>query len=405
MKTKTNLLAGLREAISMLQQDGPRTATTRIQQALQGLLLAGARDGNALAPSGLRNVDPAPGGKADPSRVVGFGGGVGGFVPDLLARLGVDPPPNGARFERPAWTPQGHTDTQQDDEPLAPGKFLAGSFTNHAGTRAYKLYLPTTYRGQSLPLVVMLHGCTQNPDDFAAGTRFNALAETTPCLVLYPAQAPSANGSRCWNWFNGMDQQRGQGEPSLIAGMTQEIVATYRVDPAQVYIAGLSAGGAMAVIMGATYPELFAAVGIHSGLPYAAANDLPSALAAMKGAGPPVAYPGLKGKPIIVFHGDRDQTVHPINGDRIVAQSMPPRATMQTISGRAGGGQAYTQRLHEGLDGKILVEQWTVHGAGHAWSGGSSRGTFTDGRGPDASQEMMRFFTTQSKPPAPSPRI
>jgi poly(hydroxyalkanoate) depolymerase family esterase len=285
---------------------------------------------------------------------------------------------------------------QEDVDTLAPGKFLAGSLTNHAGTRAYKLYIPTAYHGQALPLVVMLHGCTQNPDDFAAGTRMNAIAEEKPCLVLYPAQAQSANGSKCWNWFNAVDQQRGQGEPSIIAAMTQEIIKTYHVDPGQVYIAGLSAGGAMAVIMGATYPELYAAVGSHSGLPYAAANDLPSALAAMQGAGTRDANARLNAIPIIVFHGDRDKTVHPRNGDHIMTQTMPQQAAAEVEKGQTRGGHAYTRTAHEDSDGKVVAEHWLVHGAGHAWFGGSRRGSYTDGKGPDASQEMMRFFATQS---------
>jgi poly(hydroxyalkanoate) depolymerase family esterase len=389
MKTSNNLIAGMREAMSLLQQDGPGSATVNIQQTLRGLMPAGARVSDALAPGALRDIAPAQ------FRNAGNAGGASRLVPDLLARWGIDAPLDGPRFELRALTPQ--VDVQQDDRPLAPGNFLAGSFSNHASTRAYKLYVPTAYRGQPLPLVVMLHGCTQTPDDFAAGTRFNTLAEEEPCLVLYPAQAQSANGSRCWNWFSAVDQQRDRGEPSVIAGMTQEIVETYGLDPIRVYIGGLSAGGAMALVMANTYPELYAAVGIHSGVPYAAAHDLPSAFAAMKGAGTPVANECLKGKPIIVFHGDRDDTVHPINSDRIVAQTTPPRGAAQIKKGQAGGGYAYTQTLHEDPDGKVLAEQWTVHGAGHAWSGGSRRGSFTDGKGPDASREMMRFFATQSK--------
>ncbi len=393
MKTYNNLIAGMHEAMSLLQQDGPGAATVRIQQTLRGLMPEGAPFRDDLAPGALRDIDPASSTKADNMA------GASGFVPDLLARLGIDAPADAARFELPTLTRR--IDVQRDDRALARGELLAGSFTNHAGTRAYKLYVPTAYRGQPLPLVVMLHGCTQTPDDFAAGTRFNILAEEEPCLVLYPAQAQSANGSRCWRWFNAADQQRDQGEPSLIAGMTQEIVATYGVDPAQVYIAGLSAGGAMALVMATTYPELYAAAGSHSGVPYAAANDLPSALAAMRGAGAPAANECLKGKPIIVFHGDCDDTVHPINSDRIVAQAMPPRGVTQIHKGQAGGGYAYTRTLHEGPDGEVVAEQWTVHGAGHAWSGGSRGGSFTDGKGPDASREMMRFFVARSKPAKP----
>ena len=165
------------------------------------------------------------------------------------------------------------------------GQFLAGSYTSPAGTRTYKLYIPSGYRGQALPLIVMLHGCTQSPDDFAAGTRMNGLAEEHRCFVVYPAQTPTANGSKCWNWFQAADQQRGQGEPSLIAGITRQIASTYHIDARRVYVAGLSAGGAMAVILGMTYPDLYAAIGIHSGLAYALAHDLPSALAAMQQGG------------------------------------------------------------------------------------------------------------------------
>ncbi|MFC3110524.1 alpha/beta hydrolase family esterase [Undibacterium arcticum] len=389
MKMNEKMFAVMREAASLLQKNGVGAATEKIQQTLRELMPAGARAGNASAPRAMRDINPAPDAKGDNT------GAASGFVPDLLARLGIHAPMDGARFEMPAFAPQ--FDVQEDGSALAPGTFLAGSFTNHAGTRAYKLYVPTAYHGQSLPLVVMLHGCTQNPDDFAAGTRLNAIAEEKPCLVLYPAQAQSANGSKCWNWFNAVDQQRGQGEPSIIAGMTQEIIKTHHVDATQIYIAGLSAGGAMAVIMGTSYPELYAAVGIHSGLPYAAANDLPSALAAMKGAGAPAANARLKAIPIIVFHGDRDKIVHPRNGDHIMTQSMPQHAAAQIKKGQAGAGHPYTQTVHEDADGKVVAEQWLVHGAGHAWFGGSSRGSYTDGKGPDASQEMMRFFSTQSK--------
>ena len=163
------------------------------------------------------------------------------------------------------------------------GEWIAGLYANSAGERAYKLYVPSSYTGQPLPLIVMLHGCNQTPDDFAAGTRMNALAEDQSCFVLYPAQSNTANHSRCWNWFRREDQVRDRGEPSIIAGMTRQILNRYGIDSHKVYVAGLSAGGAMAAVMGVTYPDLYAAVGIHSGLACGSAHDLPSALAAMKG--------------------------------------------------------------------------------------------------------------------------
>ena len=264
----------------------------------------------------------------------------------------------------------------------APGRFIKRSYSNDAGTRAYKTYLPARFHGQSLPLVVMLHGCSQTPDDFAKGTRMNELADQLGFIVVYPAQARSANLSRCWNWFSKRDQHRDDGEPSLIAGITRQVIARYNVDARRVYVAGLSAGGAMAAIMGATYPDLFAAVGVHSGLPYASARDAVSALSAMRSGRTGAAAP-LPPLPTIVFHGDRDTTVHPSNGTCGVAD-----AELQSETGEAGG-RAYTRTVHEGHPS---LEHWLVHGAGHAWSGGSAKANYTDPTGPDATREMLRFF-------------
>ena len=278
------------------------------------------------------------------------------------------------------------------------GQFLAASYSNRAGSRAYKLYVPSGYRGQAVPLVVMLHGCTQSPDDFAAGTRMNVLAEERTCLVAYPAQIASANASKCWNWFSPRDQQRGQGEPSLIAGITRQVMRDYAVDPERVYVAGLSAGGAAAAIMGMTYPDLYAAIGVHSGLACGVAGDLPSAFAAMRD-GQAVDVRGAgeyrRMVPTIVFHGDRDTTVHPHNGDLVIAQSRASATGLQARvqHGRAPGGHAYSRTLHADASGQALLEQWVVHGAGHAWSGGGSpAGSYTDPQGPDAAREMLRFF-------------
>ncbi|WP_068804308.1 extracellular catalytic domain type 1 short-chain-length polyhydroxyalkanoate depolymerase [Thauera phenolivorans] len=299
--------------------------------------------------------------------------------------------------------------------PLPEGaQFLTASFTNHAGTRAYRLYVPSAYHGQPLPLVVMLHGCTQDPDDFAAGTKMNELAEKRHCLVLYPAQTGGANVSKCWNWFKGGDQQRDQGEPSIIAGMTCQVCDSHAVDQRRIYVAGLSAGGAMAMTMAVTYPELYAAVGIHSGLPHAVARDLPSALAAMQqGRAAPLGgdartIAGAQAVAAIVFHGDRDTTVHPGNGDQVISQCMPPTAPQRTQGapeprvtvqrGQVPQGHAYTRTLYQRIDGQAIAEHWLIHGAGHAWSGGSASGSYTDPKGPDATGEMMRFFLENPRP-------
>ncbi len=294
-------------------------------------------------------------------------------------------------------------------DPLPDGaRFITGSYSNPAGTRSYKLYVPSGYHGQPLPLVVMLHGCTQDPDDFAAGTRMNELAEKQPCFVVYPAQTPAANGSKCWNWFKATDQQRDQGEPSIIAGITRLVRDTYAVDPRRIYVAGLSAGGAMAVTMAITYPDLYAAVGIHSGLPHAAARDLPSALAMMQQGGKaPLGRHANEISdalpfPAIVFHGDRDTRVHPGNGDQVIAQCARPASAgrpqagtdpLVTVQqGQVPNGHAYTRTIYHRVHGQPVAEHWLIHGAGHAWSGGSSRGSHTDPKGPDAGQQMLRFF-------------
>ena len=296
-----------------------------------------------------------------------------------------------------------------------PGTFVSGTFSNVAGTRTYRLYVPTSHVRETelrAPLVVMLHGCTQSPEDFAAGTRMNALAEEHGFLVLYPAQAANANGSRCWNWFRAEDQRRDTGEPALIAGLVHEIASTYPIDARRIFVAGLSAGAAMAVILGTTYPELFAAVGAHSGLPYGAAQDMPSAFGAMHGAEGSLAPRGLRGitipgtnaeapaVPTIVFHGDADQTVTASNGARIVedATSASGAGVHVTASfDRDQASRAYTRTVYTDESNRPVVEHWVLHGAGHAWSGGSVSGSFTDGSGPDASAEMIRFFFAQQR--------
>jgi poly(hydroxyalkanoate) depolymerase family esterase len=283
----------------------------------------------------------------------------------------------------------------------AGGRIINGTYANDAGERAYRLYIPASYSGQPLPLIVMLHGCHQTAEDFAAATRMNALAELHTCLMLYPAQSTAHNQAGCWHWFRREDQIRGRGEPAIIAGMTREVLDRYTADSKKTYVAGLSAGGAMAAVMAVTYPELYAATGIHSGLPFGSAHDLRSALAAMSGtpSSPPAPFAnGISPAtaPAIVFHGDEDQRVHPRNGVAFLYAGRSrtgPAADQITVErGRVDGGHAYTRTLHRDTSGRVVLEHWMVHGAGHTWFGGAPRASHTDPRGPDASAAMMRFF-------------
>lgn len=275
--------------------------------------------------------------------------------------------------------------------PARDGNFTEHTFSTVAGTRKYKLYAPTAATGTDLPLIVMLHGCKQSPDDFAAGTRMNELAARYGFLVAYPEQPQNANANKCWNWFSPADQQRGIGEPSLIAGITREIMATHPVAVSRVFVAGLSAGGAAASVMGVTYPDLFAGVGIHSGLACGAAHNLTSALAAMRSGGAGVAAERLI--PSIVFHGDKDTIVNPDNANRVIAQSQAQRSLKQSVTqGQSPDGTKHTRIVQRDGAGRAVLEQWVLHGAGHAWSGGSSAGSYTSAAGPDASSEMVRFF-------------
>jgi poly(hydroxyalkanoate) depolymerase family esterase len=287
------------------------------------------------------------------------------------------------------------------------GRFLSRTYGSAAGTLAYKLYIPSGYVRDALPLLVMLHGCKQSLDDFAAGIRMNRIAEEHTCFVAYPEQSAAANMSKCWNWFRPADQQRDEGEPALIAGITRQVMDDYQVDPRRVYIAGFSAGAAAAAIMGATYPDLYAAIGVHSGLACGAASDLPSAFAAMR-AGRAALRPRMPAPiaghadgrivPTIVFHGDRDATVHPDNGDRVIARWTTGTELDSRVERGEAAGLSYTRTLHADTVGRVLLEHWDIHGAGHAWSGGSPAGTFTDARGPDASREMIRFFLEHRRP-------
>jgi poly(hydroxyalkanoate) depolymerase family esterase len=288
--------------------------------------------------------------------------------------------------------------------------YLSQTFACAAGSRDYKVYVPSRKFGRKRPLIIMLHGCTQNPDDFAVGTGMNWLAEEHGFIVAYPGQPVSANQTACWNWFNLSDQMRDAGEPSIIAGITRTLIAEFDIDAERVYVAGLSAGGAMAAVMSATYPELYAATGIHSGLAYGSATDMASAFAAMRGAtGPAVAAPrrvhlkSANGRVrSIVFHGASDQRVHPSNAETILAGARAgltgPAQEMQHAG--SAGGRSYTRTVITDASGVPHVEHWAIEGLGHAWSGGHPEGSHTDQHGPDASREMLRFFLEKpARPP------
>jgi poly(hydroxyalkanoate) depolymerase family esterase len=289
------------------------------------------------------------------------------------------------------------------DREVLPERWLDGSFTHQGRTLAYKLYVPPSLAGlppTPRPLVLMLHGCTQGAEDFAAGTQMNALARELGVVVLYPEQTGHANAQKCWNWFKPQHQQRDRGEPALLAALTRSVMEAHQVDPARVYVAGLSAGGAMADIVGHCYPEVFAAIGVHSGLPSGAASDVMSALSVMRsGATAPAARSDGPARPVIVFHGDADTTVHPANGAAVVESARrrgrdAPNAgpAPYVAEGRSAEGQRHTRTVYPVAVGRGTVEHWQLHGAGHAWSGGSTQGSYTNPVGVDASAEMLRFF-------------
>lgn len=403
-ETSEGRLARMAEATRLTRAGKVAEATELIQHMLG---ITNAATGNTSAARHSMRDSPRPehpGQQVTMPAPVLRGNPATGVIP-------LPPPPTrpGERIRPPAPAP-----AQETGGIWAPGQCITGTFSNSHGARAYKLYVPTGYVGQPVPLLVMLHGCTQTADDFATGTRMNRLAEKQDFLVAYPYQPASANMRQCWNWFQPKNQQRGIGEPSLLAGIARQIMSTHHVDPTRVYVAGMSAGAAMALILGAAYPDLFAAVGAHSGLACGAAHDLPSAFAAMRQGTQPAAQGGAHtGRaaraarlevPTIVFHGDSDTTVNKINADQIVEMwgtarddAVAPVLRITKQQGQAPGGRAYIRYTYSKADGSPVIEEWIVHQLGHAWSGGNPAGSFTDPAGPDATTEMVRFFGEHPK--------
>lgn len=328
--------------------------------------------------------------------------GASDLVQRTLAQHGLGLPDGGGNLGMPFPATIPGTIAQPTVDPVPAGaQVLSDRFACAAGSRDYLAYVPASARDGIQGLILMLHGCTQNPADFARGTGMNALAEQHRLIILYPHQARGENAQSCWNWFNPGDQRRGRGEPEILAQMTLDLARRHDVPRGRIFVAGLSAGAAMAVILGQTHPDVFAAVGAHSGLPFGAARDVPSAFAAMSGTGDPAGrrVDGARPAPTptVVFHGSADKTVHPVNGERISAATLAagPMQTMVDRTAGSAGNRRYQREVTSLSDGRVLLEHWTIDGLGHAWSGGKPGGSYADPQGPDASAEMVRFFLEQ----------
>lgn len=376
---------------------------------------------------------------ADATRAIQqtLGGGTGSFGADAPAVAAPLPGPavNLASTWRRAGTPADVEDAvvverspRQAPRPAAgppvaepPGSFTRVAFAHPCARHNphhYHLYVPPGATADTpLPLVLMLHGCTQNPVDFATGTGMNDAAAPVNALVLYPEQPHSANPNGCWNWFRPGDQHRGSGEPALLVAMVRDVMVRHTVDVERVYVAGLSAGGAMAAVLGREYPDVFAAVGVHSGLQAGAAHNVMGALSAMKSGARPGAATHSTGNagaspppPLIVFHGDADATVHAHNAEQLIqaqlaalaaAQGGTPHTVQAVHKGQSPNGRGYTRTVYA-LPGDtasaVVAEHWLLHHTGHAWAGGHAGGSHTDPAAVNATAEMLRFFLAHRLP-------
>lgn len=280
-------------------------------------------------------------------------------------------------------------------------KYLTRRHRSAAGSRGYKLFIPASQPKRPTGLILMLHGCKQTPDDFAIGTHMNALAEKHGMALAYPEQTRRHNAISCWNWFKPGNQMRGMGEPAILAALTRKLMREFGLDRERVFVAGLSAGGAMATILADVYPDVFSAAGVHSGLARGAAHDLVSAMTAMRSGSKangfaPVIATRSHAVRWIIFQGENDSTIHPSNAAQIVTSAVDGDTALSKIVRRTVRGRAYSRSEYRGSDGMIQIELWMIEGAGHAWSGGRAAGSFTDTKGPDASAHMVRFFLTNS---------
>ena len=285
-----------------------------------------------------------------------------------------------------ARTPPASPDPMADLPGFRPGPALRRS----APGLQYRLFVPRDVRA-SMPLVVMLHGCKQDAEDFARGTQMDAIAAARGWCVLYPEQSQRANGMRCWNWF---DPAAVAAEADVVLGLVDKVSAEYPIDASRIHVAGLSAGAAMAVALAARHPERFASVAAHSGLPYGAAHDVASAFEAMRA---PRASIPLAGKvpPLVVLHGEADRTVAPGNADALVAQWLAAGridAALQTSERGDTGGRSWHVERYTDHAGQVALERWRIDGAGHAWSGGNPEGSYADAAGPSASAILAEFF-------------